>query len=448
MFIVRSAAKIRVVRLAFLAVCILPFGLLVAWAVERRSDRHRAAIIATVGRSIGAAVTADGVEHLRPGVLRLRQCVVAGADGRPVLVAPMIEIEDSGSELRVRIDRLDCDAVAARWLAQLGWEWLGQEARFPRTCIVDVAAFSWRVDTDPQGGRHEDSAAAGERPLRVECVARPQARAIRCVRSTRGEQASDDLVRIVWSRPGPEAASPAPHWEVDVAWQEPVPLPVAAALLGAGDLRLGADASLVGSLHAGCREGVWEGTAEGQFTGVDLAACGAAVGIRADGVATVEIKRVAWSSDRLRECEVECLAGPGHVEQRWLEAVATTLACRAGPAFRSLENDPQRAFDAAGCVLRVGDRGCSLASPARLAGPLVIAAGLSVLDPPLTSVPTERLAWLLAAPQAVGVPSQGPGAWLMSRLPGAAAGPSAADKASPRAPAVIQAEQPGRRGGI
>jgi hypothetical protein len=447
MFIVRSAAKIRVVRLAFLVVCVLPCGLLVGWAVERRSDRHRAAIIAAVGRAIGASVTADGVQHLRPGVMRLRQCVVAGADGRPVLAAPMIEIEDAGSELRVRIDQLDCDAAAARWLSQLGWAWLGQEARFPRTCIVDVAALSWRVAPDPQAGRHEATAAVAHRPLRVECVARPQARAIRCVRPSRGERTSEELVRIVRSRPGPEAASPAPQWEVDVDWREPVPLPVAAAFLG-GDLQLGAEATLTGTLHASCQEDAWEGTADGHLAGIDLAACGAAVGIRADGLARVDIKQVAWSGDRLRECEIECLAGPGRVEQRWLEAVATALACRAGPAFRSLQNEPERAFDVAGCVLRVGERGCSLASPARLAGPLVTAAGLSVLDPPLTSVPAERLAWLLAAPQAVGVPSQGPGAWLMSRLPGAAAGPTATGQEAQRAPAVIQAEQPGRRGGI
>lgn len=445
MFIARSAAKIRGVRLAFLVTCLLPFGLLVGWAVERRSERHRAAIVAEAGRVVGAAVTIDVVEHLRPGVVRLRGVVVAGADGRPLLTLPAVEVEDSGAEVRLRVERLACDAAAARWLVRLGWEWLGQDARFPRTCLVDVAELTWHV-----GGTAGDSRPVatdtGRRSLRVECVARPQARAIRCIRSADGNVTAD-LVKIVRSLPTPEATASTPQWEVDIAWQEPVPLSVAATLLGGGELSLGVEASVAGTLHASSQGGPWEGTAQARLTGLDLAACGTAVGMRAMGRATVDVSRVAWSGDRLRECDLQLLAGPGRIEQRWLEAVVTALGCRAGPAFQSLANDTERSFDVAGCVLRVNDRGCSIVSPAPLSGPLVVAAGLSVLDPPAGPVPAERLAWLLAPPRAVQVPSHGPGAWLMSRLPEPVERAGSPASTS-RPPAAIQAEQPGRRGGI
>lgn len=446
MFIARSAAKIRGVRLAFLATCLLPCGLLVAWAVERRSDRHRAAIVAAVERAVGASVTVAAVEHLRPGVVRLRGCTIATGDGRAVLQLPAIEIEESASELRLRVERLVCDASAARWLAKFGWDWLEQDARFPRTCIVDVADLAWHVDAPTAAG--EPSADRVERrPLRVECVVRPQVRAIRCARPTVGGRAGDDLMRIVRSVAAPEGTIPAAQWEVDVAWLEPLPLAVAAAVLGTGDLAVGTQATVAGRLHAISRAGPWEGTATARLGGVDLAACGAAVGVRAAGLATVDIRRASWANDRLRDCDIECVAGPGRVEQRWLESVVATLGCQAGPAFQSLQAEPDRSFDHAGFLLSLNDRGCSIASPARLAGPLVIAAGLSVLDPPVAPVSADRLAWLLAAPQAVQVPSTGPGAWLMSRLPEAVERPDV-PRGSERQPAAIQAEQPGRRGGI
>lgn len=232
-----------------------------------------------------------------------------------------------------------------------------------------------------------------------------------------------------------------------MSWQEPLPIAVLAAFLGGGEPTLGGQATAVGALHASSQGGSWEGTADARLVGIDLAACAAAVGSRAAGLATVDLRRVVWSGGRLRACDLECLAGPGRIEQRWLESVATALGCRPGPAFQSLQNEPERSFDLAGFSISLGDRGCSIASPARLAGPLVIAAGLSVLDPPSAVVSAERLARFLADPQAVQVPSTGPGAWLMSRLPNAVDQPGPGGGAAPQ-PAAIQAEQPGRRGGI
>jgi hypothetical protein len=443
MFIARSAAKIRLVRLAFLLVCLLPCGLLVGWAIERRSERHRGQVVADVARAIGATVAVDDVEHPRPGVIRLRGCVVTAGDGRRMIAVPDVEIEDAGAEVRLRIGRLVCDSHAARWLSRLSWEWLEQEPRFPRTCIVDVAELVWDGAAQAADGR----AVAAPMHLRIECVVRGDVRAIRCVRQS-GGAATDDLVKLVRTAATAGTASAAPQIEVDVAWQQPVPLAVATALLGGAELQLGEAATIVGRLHAESGAGDWIGEAEARVAGIDLATCASAVGVRAAGTATVDIGRAMWAGERLRECELVCLAGPGRIEQRWLDAAAATVGCRPGPAFRSLQGDAERAFDAAGCVVRAGDLGCSLDAPARLAGSLMTAAGLSVIEPPAAGVPVDRLAWLLAAPQAVQVPSTGPGAWLMSRLPGGAAPPAAPASGPAGPPAAIQAGQPGRRGGI
>jgi hypothetical protein len=68
-------------------------------------------------------------------------------------------------------------------------------------------------------------------------------------------------------------------------------------------------------------------------------------------------------------------------------------------------------------VLRLDPRGIELLSGAKLGGALAVADGLSIVDPPAGILPPERLAWLLAPPGAVFVPSAGPGAWLLDVMP-------------------------------
>jgi hypothetical protein len=105
------------------------------------------------------------------------------------------------------------------------------------------------------------------------------------------------------------------------------------------------------------------------------------------------------------------------VEQRLVDGLVSTVGCRPGAAHRTLSGATERLFDAAGCVLRLDPRGIELLSGANLGGALAVADGLSIVEPPGTVLPPERLAWLLAPPGAVFVPSAGPGAWLLDVLP-------------------------------
>ena len=118
------------------------------------------------------------------------------------------------------------------------------------------------------------------------------------------------------------------------------------------------------------------------------------------------------------------LAGPAglfrpghHVEQRLLDGLVSTVGCRPGPAHRTLAGDPERSFDAAGCLVRLDARGVEIVSGANLGGAIAVADGLALVGPPGDVLPPERLAWLLAPPGAVFVPSGGPGAWLLEVMP-------------------------------
>lgn len=397
MFIERSAGRIRLARTIFVIAGLLPCAALVAWAVHLRSEGHREALRRAWQREIGIPLEVDVVSHPRPGVVRAVGCRLVAPGGSAVAL-PGIEVETAPTEVRLRIDRFVCDADAARLFGGLVREWLDREARYPRDCVVEVADFGWA--TLPT------AAPAG---LRVECVIRDGSRAVRVVR-TAGPGTRPDEFRVV--RTG---STPA-RLEADGDCAGPIPLAIAAAALGRDASAAGA-ATVAGALHAVREDDRWSGTAEGRIDGLDLGGCTARLQARATGAATAVVRRLAWSGGRIRDAEIECTVGRGRVEQRLVDGLVSTVGCRPGAAHRTLSGATERSFDAAGCVLRLDPRGIELLSGAKIGGALVVADGVSIVDPPAGVLPPERLAWLLVPPGAVFVPSAGPGAWLLDVMP-------------------------------
>lgn len=417
MFVERSAGRIRFARAAFLLGGLVPCAALVAWAVHLRSAAHRETIRAAWQQAVGVPVAVEAVEHPRPGVVRALDCRLTAPDGGR-LVLPAVEIETAPAEVRLRIDRIAGDEPAARLLGGLAAEWIGREARYPRDCVVEIGACA--LAAGPDGG-------GGGGALRAECVSRGGTRAVRIVRGGDVEGPGDEFRAV---RIAADAATDE-RLEFNLSCAEPLPLTLVAAAVGRRDPGLGAAACVTGTLHA-LRDGMlWSGTFTGRITGIDLAACTQGMQARADGEATVDVRRLAWSRGRIEDAEVACGMGRGRVEQRLLDGLVATVGCRPGPAYRTLAQSPERKIDAAGCLLRVDARGVEIVSGAGLGGPLAVADGLSVVDPPAAVLAPERLAWLLAPTGAVYVPSAGPGAWLLDLMPRA-----------------DQAAWPGRAGGF
>jgi hypothetical protein len=416
MFIEKSAGRIRFARTVFVLAGLLPCAGLVAWALHLRSAAHRESLRTEWQRAVGVPLEIDAVEHPRPGVVRARGCRLTTPDGGR-LTLPAVEIETAPTEVRLRIDRLACDVGAARLLGGVVAEWLGREARYPKDCVVEVASFTWASQSAAEG--------AG---LRAECVTRDGTRAVRIVRAAGAEGHGDEL-RVVRT-PAVDGAADD-RVEVELTAAGPLPLAIAAGALGRNGLALGEGTMLTGTLQAVREAGRWSGTAAGRVDAIDLAACTAGMQARAAGAATAVVRRLAWSQGRIRDAEIECAAGRGRVEQRLLDGLVNTVGCRPGPAHRTLAATPERTFDAAGCLLRIDGRGVELVSGANLGGALAVADGLALVEPPGAVLPAERLAWLLATPGAVFVPSGGPGAWLLDVMPRAE-----------------QAERPGRSGGF
>jgi hypothetical protein len=417
MFIPRSARRIRIARTAFVLGAILPCAALVAWAVHRHSAAHRDTLRARWEQAVGLPITVTTVEHPLPGVVRARGCTLATADGRPALELAGVDVETSPTEVRLGIAALACDPAGAGVLAGLAEEWLLRGARFRRDVVIDVADLAWELRG--ADGRTERFAVG---PVRIECVAQGDDRAVRIVR--RAAEPGDDEVRLVRSARDGETAAAGERLDIEASITTPLPYAVVAAVVGSGPvaaLPVGPSATVTGRLTGSRALGRWAGTARGLLAGVDLAACTATLPAGAVGTMEVDVRSIEWRDGRLAAGDVACSAAAGRVDRRLLDALVSTVGCRAGAAYAGGIGDREAAFDALGCAVRISGRGVELEGDGRLGGAVVVAAGRPLLDPPRGVVPVERLAWLLAPPGAVYVPSSGAGAWLMSILPPAGA---------------------------
>jgi len=416
MFIARSARRIRFARIVFLLVGVLPCAALAAWAAHLRSAGHRESLRARWQQAIGLPLRVEAVEHLRPGVVRGRGCVLTAQHGGVPLAVPLVEIEDAPGELRLRVERIDLDADAAGLAAGLVAEWLAREARFPRDCVVDVEELHWRVPGWPTIDR---TSTAGR--LRLECVARDGSRAIRCVLSPAagGPPAELRIVRAAGAGDRPDAG----RHDVTAGCTAPLPLAIVARLLEVAALpALPTGAAVVsgGTLAASEGESGWRGHLAARLERVDLATYSRRGGWRGAGLADVDVRRLEWGQGQVSFVEAEVLVGPGDVGRGVVDCLIRDFGCRPREGLFGIPVDTAPRFDAAGMLLRLDRRGVEILAPTRMHGALAIAAGRPLLDPPAAIVPLSRLADWLAGPGTGADPNVGSdGMWsrLRDRLP-------------------------------
>lgn len=405
MFIERSAGRIRLTRLVFVVVALAPCALLAAWAMHRGSAAHRNAVRAVWQVAVGLPLDVSAIAHPRPGVIAATGVVVRSAAGRPLLELPAVEVESAVTEDRLVIRGARIDAAAAGMLGTLAREWLRSDARHPRNCVIDVTGVAW------DGVEAGDSRAES---LRIECVGQGPARAIRVVRG-----GVDDEIRAVRMLEG-EGQSITERFEVEGRLSRPVPASVLAAIAGLpadSSAAIASRAMVSGDLEATHDATGWSGSATGRIDELDLGGCCAAVQARGAGAVGIVLKRFAWRSGRLLDAAIVCESGPGWVDAALFDRLVIALGCRPGPALQSPSET--KSFDTAGCALEL-DGGRVLVRPAGGASGLATVRGGVLLQAPAAPVAFERFAWMVSPPAATFVPADGPGAWLMSIVPGQA----------------------------
>jgi hypothetical protein len=256
-----------------------------------------------------------------------------------------------------------------------------------------VDAWQWDVGGDGWQADEGSMGTPGSRrfPLRIECVAAGDARAVRVVRGP-GDNAGDEI-RVIAT-----AGVPC-RYEVRAALREPVPWAVIRAILPpalAVGLPLGPAAALTGRLDAASSDDRWSGSADGLVEGIDLEELSAGRPYRLEGMLTAAVKQLQWNDGRLAALELAGSAGRGRIAQSLLGALVSGCGCRPGPAFHSLAGESMRPFDdLAWTVALVGaDRLAVFAGPNR-AGSLARRQGLSLIDEPAAPMPLERVVPLI-----------------------------------------------------
>jgi hypothetical protein len=418
MFVPRSSARLRLARLLFLGLALGPSVLVAAWAAHLRSDGHRDDVRRDWERALGVPLRVDAVTHPRPGVVQVGACVVAEPDGPARLAVPAAEVETSAAEVRLRIPSLRCDAAAARLLVTLAADWLARGARFDRNCVIDVDDFAWA----PPGAPAASLPAAASSGLRVECVATAEGRAVRVVRrGAEGQPGSEvRVVRAAVDGRSGGIVEPAAAARIDLVatWTEPLPWEVLVTLVSTAPTPVvSAGASVTGRVEAWRDDRGWHGSMAGRLDDVDLAACGAALGVSVAGRTTIDVRSIEWSAGRIAACELECRVGRGHVSASFLEALVGTLGCRSAVPLGAAWAAGTHSFESAGALVRIHAGGLELLAGPRLSGALALADGRPLIWPPSGPVALDRLAWLLAPPHTPSLPAAGPGAWLMAIMP-------------------------------
>lgn len=394
MFIARSARRVRFARTVFVMAGLLPCAALVAWAVHLRSDGHREALRMRWQQAVGLPLQVAAVEHLRPGVVRVRGCVLTAQDGGSPLAVPAVVIERTPREVRLRIERLDLSPAAAGLLAGLAAEWLSREARFPRDCVIDVGAVHWNLAGWSGLDGHE---AAGR--LRLECVARDGSRAIRCVLGADDGTGRPSEVRIVRSA-GADRGD-GNRYQVTADCPSPLPAAIVAGLLepvSFVQLPATGTAAVSGTLETSGGAGRWNGRLAGRIERLDIASWAARAGWRGTGSADVVVRRCEWNEGRISFAEAELMAGPGELGRGLIDSLVRGLGCRPREGLFAQPPGADPRFDAAGVLVRIDDRGAEVLPPARLRGSLAVSAGKPLLDPPATVVSFPSLTSWLAGP--------------------------------------------------
>jgi len=404
MFVAQQAARSRVVRTTFVVACLIPCALVVAWAGWRRTGLHRDRLVREWAGAVGMPLSVDSIEHVRPGSLRLHGVRVEDHRGGPLVEVPRIDVESSGTEVRIRLPELTCSPAAIAAIVDLGRGWLDEPARFDRDVVIDVARIGF---ADTFGTATDAANRAG---VRIECVGNESGRAIRL----RTEPESEEGF-VVQSLAGTDG--PGRRMAVRGMVAKPVPIAAVAAALGwsAGGQAAGPAAHLTGAIDAEWSERGWDGVFSATLAEVDLAAVTATLPWHARGRARVVVDECRMTAGRMMSIRAGVEVGAGGLEQAGLEALVTTLGCRPGPGWRPATRRGEVGFVGGAASLEIDRRGLRIETPAS-PGILFVDGG-ALLEPPVAGVSLDRVARALSPATTLAVPATPMSGWLLSVFP-------------------------------
>ena len=398
----------RLARTAFVLVCLVPCAVLAAWAAYWKSGVHRDVATAAWAREIGLAVRCERVDHVRPGCVRLSNCMIRADDGSAAASFDVVEVETTPDEVRIRLPIFAATPEACAAVGRLARSWLTEPARHQRAWLVDVGSVRW-----PNGDDGERDAASG---LRVECVAVGAERAVRI----RREPATNDEVRIVRSADGRQG-----RFGVEAKVDDPVPVACVVTAIGLPvDGIAGWCSGSIAVEWSGDGSGNgWSGEVSGSLDRFDASSLARFLGspMRFEGPSRFDLASATLSAGRLVRANATIDVAPAVVSQELLERFVQVMQCRAGEDYlgrdAGLSSLGVRQVDRVACALAIDASGARIRPADARSRGIVTAGGRTVLEAPDETVAIERIPWAFAPRDARPLPATAATAWLTPLLP-------------------------------
>jgi len=318
MLALHDRTRRSICRIVFLAVCPLPTVSLLLWAAWLHTPLYRRAAIDAIEGRLGTHVTLAAIAHPAPGRIRYEGLVLADPDeGGPLLAFDAIEAvrEEGGITLSAHEGRLQVAGLDRLW------EMMARDLAGPLQ--TEVGLRIGEVHLLPEGARPQSLL-----NVRARLGSVPKGRQASFEFRVDKDVAADCVhVRATRDR----HVSPAVTlYEVD-ARAAPLPCPLIAAIVPAAS-RLGTRCRFQGYLWARQSRRASDAELVGSLVDCDLARLASAWSPhQIDGVARVDLQRIALRQGRLVQATGRLAAGPGVFDAALYHAAIAGLQLRPGP---------------------------------------------------------------------------------------------------------------------
>ncbi len=395
----------RMARLVFIVFCLFPTLGVAGWAWYRRSSAHAQHWQADLAYWLRMDVKLQGVEHPRPGVVRLRGIRLSDAEtGAEIVRAGIIEVRRSNDLLELELAQpevsLPQTVRLAAWFAELLMQ---QPARMPKTLTLRAAGLTLKgpeltyVARQVAGGmRHTPSASVFELAfVNPEPGATPAR--LKVVRDRRGE----------------------PGYSIFFSTGD-AGLPCALVSPQASDW-LGSDARMRCSGNLWQSEQGWSGQVAGELQNVDLhRLVSDRLPHQLTGKAQLEFEELVIEEGRIARAAGALYIGRGMISRSLLAAGGQALGLVPSADALPPPNHPLVAFARMACSFTIGPEGLVFSGKASDALPgaiLVDTYGALWAEPALQPQPVAALVRMLAPGGEAQVPATRQAELLLRWLP-------------------------------
>jgi hypothetical protein len=340
-----DAARTAVCRLAFLAFCLVPTLLVLAWCLSHYLPGRAETARRQLAERLGVEVELAAVEFPRPGVTRFKRLKLYDPElGELLLSLDGLEVADDGARLMLLATKVEIEDAGLRRL----WELLNRRMRFREPVTLRLRApnvtcrqgrtLHWLTD--------------------VQALLEPTEAGSQAVVAWR--LAGLDMERphrlgVVRDR---QTSPPATEWQLETG-PTPVPCTLVAGLLPEA-ARLGDLSRFRGSLYAKQTPDGWVGAMAGRLHDVDLKRALAGVFPHPlTGKAQVAVERATFRFGRLETLQAALTAAQGSYGRSLITAAVEHLGMELATRRELLpEAEPYRQL---GLRVRLDASGLKLA---------------------------------------------------------------------------------------